>query len=147
MANNKVISVGDDFHIRPSLRYSATSENSGEDFYHKVLNMAFADALEHKVKLTVNLDTAEGYAISFLDESFGNLVYDFGLGIVSKNIEIISNDEPHWKEKILNEIFLKWEDRRQKNERPKVTKRHNSWYRMVDHQLILEEWETPSITA
>ena len=71
----KTISVLENFSEFPTLRYCNISDNSGEEFYHKVLNKEFKVAYEKKEKLIVNLDYTAGYAPSFLDESFGNLVF------------------------------------------------------------------------
>ena len=45
------------------------------NFFITLLKKSF----ETKIKLQVVLDGTAGYAPSFLDEAFGNLVYDFGL--------------------------------------------------------------------
>ncbi len=141
----KTISILGDFSEFPGLRNCNISENSGEEFYHKVLNREFKVAFEKKEKLAVNLDATAGYASSFLDEAFGNLVYDFSLEIVKKNIEIISNQEPHWKLMIETQTFPQWEKRRINNEPPKVTKDHNAWYRLTDTELKFAKWEQPAI--
>ena len=107
----KKISVLEDFSEFPALRYCNISDESGEKFYHNVLNKAFKEAYEKDEKLTVNLDATAGYASSFLDEAFGNLVYDFTLDIVKSKIEIISEQEPHWKDMILNQTYPQWEAR------------------------------------
>ena len=59
------ISVFSDFSEFPGLRHCAISENSGEEFYHNVLNKAFKEAYDNKTKLTINLDNTAGYASSF----------------------------------------------------------------------------------
>lgn len=141
----KTISILDNFSEFPGLRNCNISDNSGEEFYHKVLNQEFKDAFEKKEKLIVNLDATAGYASSFLDEAFGNLVFDFTLDNVEKCIEIISIQEPHWKEMIENKTYLQWESRRKKNETPKVTAIHNPWYRLVNNELKLEIWEQPVV--
>ena len=99
------ISVLNDFSEFPGLRHCDISDRSGEEFYHSVLNKAFKKAYEMNEKLVVCLDETDGYASSFLDEAFGNLVYDFTLNIVKNHIEIISEEEPHWKELIENQTF------------------------------------------
>lgn len=140
----KTISVLNDFSEIPGLRNCSISADSGEKFYHKVLNKSFKEAYEEGEKLQVDIDYTDGYASSFLDEAFGNLVFDFTLEIVKKYIEIISNEEPHWKKMIENETFLQWEKRRKNNERPIVTENHEAWYRLVDGNLKSEIWEQPT---
>lgn len=140
----KTISILTDFSEFPALRHCNISDKSGEEFYHSILNPAFKEAFDKKEKLAVNLDATAGYASSFLDEAFGNLVYDFTLDVVKKNIEIISDQEPHWKEMILNQTYTQWETRRKNNQAPKVTKTHSAWYRLINNELKLEIWEHPA---
>lgn len=140
----KTISVLEDFSEFPALRHCNISDESGEKFYHNVLNIAFKEAYENNEKLTVNLDETAGYASSFLDEAFGNLVYDFTLDVVESKIEIISKQEPHWKEMILNQTFPQWEARRKNNKHPKVTASHKAWFRLINNELKLEIWEQPA---
>lgn len=141
----KSISVLKNFSEFPALRHCNISENSGEEFYHKVLNSEFKQVLDSHEKLVVDLDDTAGYASSFLDEAFGNLVYDFGLKTVKKHIEIKSIQEPHWKDMIEDQTFLQWESRRIKGQRPKVTSKHNPWYRMVGKEIKSDIWETPAV--
>src|SRR5690606_24151689 len=95
-------------------------------------------------KLIVNLDDTGGYASSFLDEAFGNLVFDFTLSKVKDKIEIVSIQEQHWKEMIFDKTFNEWESRRLKKQSPKVTKLHNPWYRIDGNEIKLEVWEKPT---
>jgi len=139
----KTISVLDNFSESPALRHCNISDKSGEEFYHKVLNKEFKEAYEKNEKLTVNLDATAGYASSFLDEAFGNLVYDFTLDIVKSKIEIISEQEPYWKDMILNQTYEQWETRRKKKQAPTVTANHDAWYRLIDNELKLKIWERP----
>lgn len=141
----KTISVKEDFSELPGLRNCSISEKSGEEFYHTILNNEFKEAYDKKEKLAVDLDRTEGYASSFLDEAFGNLVYDFTLDIVKNNLEIISMQEPEWKEMIQDKTFLQWEDRRKNTKPPMVTKLHGPWYRLVGNVLEHKVWEKPSV--
>jgi hypothetical protein len=141
----RILSILESFSEYTGLRHCNISDNSGEEFYHKVLNKAFKEAYEQKEKLIVSLDKVDGYASSFLDEAFGNLVYDFTLEIVTKYIDVISEQEPHWKEMIQTKTFKQWEERRRNKQKPKVTKTHEAWYRIVDRELKCEIWETSSI--
>lgn len=135
------ISVFSDFSEFPGLRHCAISENSGEEFYHNILNKGFKDAFESKTKLIVNLDDTAGYASSFLDEAFGNLVFDFTLNQVKNIVQIISEQEPYWKEMIETKTYPEWESRRKKGERPKITIEHSPWYRLQNNKITLETWE------
>jgi hypothetical protein len=130
-----IISVKD-FTEYPGLRHCSISDDSGEEFYHKKLNESFKNAIENGEDLTINLDHTAGYAPSFLDEAFGNLVYDFGLEQVSKRLHIISEQEPDLKDMIINESFIQWEERRVNDDEPKKTEKHNDWFRLVNNEFI-----------
>jgi len=91
--------------------------------------------------LSIVLDGADGYASSFLDEAFGNLVYDFGITIVLDSVEIISNEEPEWIDMIVNDTCHQWQKRRTENKSPRVTALHKAWSRLVDNKLEKNVWE------
>ena len=132
-----------DFDEYPGLRHCSVSEFSGEEFYHKILNDAFEKAYENMEVLIVELDGTDAYASSFLDEAFGNLVYDFTLANVLRLVKIVSNDEPHWVKMLQEKTFNEWETRRRNNEKPIVTELHEPWFRLVDSKIKKEVWETP----
>lgn len=138
------LSIYKDFSDTPMLRYCSLSERSGEEFYHTVLNKAFKECYDKKEKLVVNLDYTEGYAPSFLDESFGNLIYDFSWDVVEPLLTIISDEEPFWIERIKT-FCSNWEKRRKQGERPTVTKEHDAWYRLVNGDIKCEIWERPAV--
>lgn len=124
-----------DFSEFPGLRHCDISDDSGEEFYHKILNKEFKESFEKKESLCVNLDNTSGYAPSFLDEAFGNLVYDFGIKVVKEYLKIISEQEPDLKDLLLNETYPQWESRRLKQEKPKKTEKHQTWYRLIENKL------------
>ena len=78
-------------------------------------------------------------------EAFGNLVYDFSLDVVKDKIKIVSEQEPHWKEMIEKQTFVQWEKRRKERKCPKVTKKHDAWYRIENSQLEYDIWERPAV--
>lgn len=131
-----------DFAIVPGLRYSKLSEDSGEDYYHERLNTAFAEAYRTKNKLEVVLDGTRGLLPSFLDEAFGNLVYDFTLKIVKELLVITSTVEPHWIQHIWKKAD-EWESRRTGKQPRIVTKKHVPWYALVDKKLVKKQWSLP----
>lgn len=134
-----------DFSKTPLMRHCSVSECSGEEYYHKYLNTAFKKALDCNDNLEINLDGVDGYSPSFIDEIFGNLVYDFSLNIVSKRLKIFSLEEPEWLESIKNDTFPQWEERRKKQIHPKVTMNHNAWWRFNNvGQLEEKVWELPN---
>jgi hypothetical protein len=134
------LNILNEFSEYPKLRYCTLSETSAEKFYHELLNERFGNAVIEKTDLEVNIDYTAGYTSSFLDEAFGNLVFDFGLETVNKHLVIISNDEPYWLDMIKSETFKEWQKRRKENNAPKKTKSHLPWYRFVDNTLGKKIW-------
>lgn len=137
------INIKEDFSEYPGLRHCSISDKSGEEFYHNILNFRFKEAYESDSKIIINLDSTSGYASSFLDEAFGNLVYDFTLKEVQKRVNIVSEDEPDWKVMIQTKTYPQWEERRKRQERPKVTESHPNWYRLIGGKLEIDVWERP----
>ncbi len=103
-----------DFSKTPGARYFSDGPYSGEEFFIKVLNSAFKNALDKKEKLTVDLDGTSGYASSFLSEAFGLLAEKYSVNVVLSNIEIISKEEPDWKIAILKDYIPNATKRRKK---------------------------------
>lgn len=120
----------------PGLRHCSISDDSGEQFYHDYLNKYFKEAFEKKEILYIDLDDTSGYAPSFLDEAFGNLVYDFSIKIVKKFIKIKSQQEPEWKDMLLNETFPQWQERREEKNAPEITSNHKAWYYYKDGKIL-----------
>jgi hypothetical protein len=139
----KVISVAAEFTEYPGLRHSSISQDSGEDFYHSILNPAFAEAYRSQSPLCIELDLVDGYAPSFLDEAFGNLVYDFGEEAVLRLLHITSDEEPQWIPMLTKQTYPQWEKRRRLGETPKVTAKHPAWFRLEDGTLKQAIWEQP----
>jgi hypothetical protein len=139
MEKQKIMIVISDYSMSPGPRYCYQGDDSGEDFYHKILNEQFKSALEQKSEIEVNLDGPDGYASSFLDEAFGNLVFDFGLENVQSYLKIISKEEPEWIEMLEKETFIQWEQRRKNNQVPKKTTTHPEWWRYNFTSKLLEK--------
>jgi len=140
-----ILKICQEYSEYTGLRHCSISENSGEDFYHTLLNSSFTEAYKKQEQLIVDLDFVDGYASSFLDEAFGNLVFDFTKQEVEKLLKIKSDEEPHWKEMIINKTFNEWEIRRNKNSIPVVTKTHTPWYRLINEKLEENLWITPAV--
>ena len=137
--NKKYFSIID-YSQSPGPRYCIQGADSGEDFYHKELNHLFTEAYKEGAKLYITLDGADGYASSFLDEAFGNLVYDFSAAVVSDYLEIISNDEDVWRKMIKDETIPEWEKRRNNGDQAKVTEDHEKWFRLDNGELKEDVW-------
>jgi len=133
---NRIISIKQEFSPYTGLRHSNVSEKSGEEFYHDILNKEFKLSIDNKEKLTVDLDGIRGYSPSFIDEAFGNLIYDFGLELVKKHLVIKSDDKPFWKQSIERETFPLWEQRRLNSQAPKKTVSHPERWAFKNNHII-----------
>lgn len=109
------------FSEYPGPRYKSQGNSSGEEFYIKVLNPAFAKCYSNKEILEVYLDGTAGYPSSFLDEAFGELVYDFSLDVVKRYLKIKTDRYLRHKSMILEETFTQWENKRIKKNKIKRT--------------------------
>ena len=117
------------------------SSHSGEDFYHQKLNGWFAEAVRNNEEITIILDGGEdGYGPSFLDESFGNLVYDFSLDVVRRLLRVDSSVDPVWGESLEEETYPIWEQNRINEVDPEKTVEHEPWYRLVGSELKKDVW-------
>ena len=136
------LSIATEFSIVTGLRHSSKSEKSGEEFYHVLLNKRFSEALQAKEVLELNLDgTLDSYAPSFLDESLGNLVYDFTLAVVMKHLKLFSERNPSWIKMILEETYPQWEERRKQKDPRKITVQHSDWYHLDEEgKLVSGQW-------
>jgi len=128
------------FSTSPGPRYCDQGEDSGEEFYHKVLNPSFSEAYDQKKKLLIDLDGPDGYASSFLDEAFGNLVFDFGKDVVESMASIKSDEEPEWIQMIKTNTYPLWEKRRIEGKPPKKTVEHESWDRLYRGKVEKRVW-------
>lgn len=133
------IKVLTDFSSFPGPRYCKQGKDSGELFYHSILNEKFAAAYKNNEQLCLDLDGTDGYMSSFLDEAIGNLVYDFGEDVVKKTLIVVSNEENVWIQLINNQVLPEWEERRQKGIVPQKTSKTplKPWYR-INEQGDLE---------
>ena len=137
------LSVAQDYSKRTGLRYTAMFEHAGEDFYHKCLNAKFLEAYLAGEMLELSFDGADdGCGPSFIDESIGNLVYDFSLDVVKPRLKVISNDMPMWLDMIKSETYPDWENRRKHHIEPKITEPHDAWTRLIDGKLEKKVWIT-----
>lgn len=139
----KILKLREEFGPVTGLRHYSISEKSGEEFYHTILNYAFKECYENHDFLTVDLDGVRGYSPSFIDEAFGNLVFDFGLSNVKNILKVKSEDMIFWKNSIENETYSLWNYKRENNELPKKTKEHEPWWKIIDGELKKDIWIKP----
>ena len=120
------------------------SSHQNYEYFRYAIQYRVEDYLLKPIKsgdiLNVDLDNTAGYMSSFLDEAFGNLIYDFGKNIVEQHLHIISNQEQDWIEMLQNESYPQWEQRRLKKEKPKKTVSHDEWFRLEENVLKCQIW-------
>ena len=132
-----------DYSEDTGIRHSKYSDTSGEDFYHEMLNDIFYKCYTNGEILHLVLDGGDdGYTPSFLDESIGNLVYDFTLEVEKNLLDVVSTWEPYWLILLEKKTYPKWEKRRQAGEQAKITKSHGPWYRLVNGRVEKNVWIT-----
>lgn len=69
-----IIRIATDFSAVPAGRFYTDGPNSGQRFRDELL----IPKLEEFQKILIDLDEAEGYGSSFLEESFGGLIREAG---------------------------------------------------------------------
>jgi hypothetical protein len=84
------INIANEFSDTPGARYYTDGDYSGQEFRDKFLINNF----DNFDKIIINLDGTEGYATSFLEESFGGLARLKGKDIVLQKLDFISEEEP-----------------------------------------------------
>lgn len=89
-AGNKEIEFVKVFTRYPGGRFRQEGQYSGEEFREDILK----PALVTYDTIVLNLNGANGFPSSFIDEAFGGLVDDLGLGTVNKKLRIVVDDDP-----------------------------------------------------
>ena len=90
-----IINIAEEFSKTPGPRSKAEGLYSAEAFLDTILVGKFREALESGNKLTIVLDGTAGYATSFLEGTFGELVRRTSKREVKSTIQFISNEEPY----------------------------------------------------
>jgi len=104
VAEQLTIRIAQEFSSTPGSRYKDEGTFSGEEFLKSILQPKFLQAESEGVNLLIDLDGAEGYATSFLEEAFGGLARVFTPKRVLKLLEFKSDDEPLLVEEIKSYI-------------------------------------------
>ena len=99
-----VVKIAQDFSDTPGGRYITEGEYSGEAFRDEILIPKYKEAMNAGKRLVVNLDGCYGLATSFLEEAFGGLVRKEKNRDILSILEIVSEDRPNLKEKIIGYI-------------------------------------------
>ena len=102
MKEKMYLSIAKDYSRTPGTRYRKEGKFSGEEFRDKILFQKMEEAIKQDKILVVNLDGVAGYATSFLDESFGGLIYNKGMDYneVISHLEIEAEEFERYKEKV-----------------------------------------------
>jgi hypothetical protein len=101
-----------DFTEAPGPRFINQGKHSGEQFYVDVLNGKMAQCIRENKDMDVLLDGTAGYPSSFLDQAFGELVYDFTKAVVEQRVHIVTVVNRRRKIKLENETYPQWEIKR-----------------------------------
>lgn len=90
-----VVNIAEEFSKTPGPRSKAEGQFSAEEFLDTILVGKFKEAFESGNKLTIILDGTAGFATSFLEGAFGELVRRVSKKAVKSTIQFISNEEPY----------------------------------------------------
>jgi hypothetical protein len=90
-----IINIALDFSPTPGPRKREEGQFSAEEFLESTLIKNYDKARSELKKLIINLDGTAGYATSFLEGSFGELVRLKTKREVIETLIFISNDEPY----------------------------------------------------
>lgn len=85
------IKIATDFSDTPGARVRSDGPFSGEEFREDMLMPLFEDGSDNG-KILIDLDGAEGYPSSFLEEAFGGLARIVGAEKVEERIEFQSTE-------------------------------------------------------
>ena len=137
--NDAIVLSVVDYTENPGPRYIRQGKCSGEGFYVSVLNKAFAECIKENQKLVINLDGASGYPSSFLDEAFGELVYDFSLSEVKKRVCFVTTMFRKRKEQVEKETYEQWEKKRKQEMSIERSAVAGTKYYYLNHRHELNE--------
>lgn len=105
IAEHITINIAKEFDVAPGSRNIDEGTRSGEEFLNSVLLPGYKKAMQDRCILLIDLDGAEGYATSFLEEAFGGLARIFSPKEVLRILDFKSDDEPLLKEEIKSYII------------------------------------------
>jgi len=97
------INIAKDYTTTPGARFKEDGPFSGEAFRETFLEQYFVDPEDNRI-VTIILDGTEGYATSFLEESFGGIARKFGKDRCLKKLNFISNEDKLLVEEIKSYI-------------------------------------------
>jgi len=91
---NRVLKIATEFSDMPGPRYIAEGDYSGELFRRDFFEPLYLKCKKQGDTMLVDLDDTEGYATSFIEESFGGLKRIHPDDQILDIVSIKSNDEP-----------------------------------------------------
>tara|TARA_B100000676_G_C18051339_1_gene831390 strand:- start:1313 stop:1642 length:330 start_codon:yes stop_codon:yes gene_type:complete len=98
------ICIADEFTDAPGARYRTDGPKSGEEFFEDLLDSRFIQSLEAGESLIIDFDGTWGYASSFISEAFGRLSKKHGKEKVTKNLVMISQEDPDLPSDVLDVV-------------------------------------------
>lgn len=99
------INIAKDFSQTPGARNYADGDDSGEQFYDKLLKPKYEQAIEQDVLLKIILDGTDGMASSFINEAFRKLGGTFGPDEVWSRLILISDEVPKYITKVKEALY------------------------------------------
>jgi hypothetical protein len=78
----KIIDIGKTYTLTPGGRFQDEGPYSGEEFRKTILEPLLQN--DPNVLVIIDLDSANGFAASFLEEVFGGIVRTFGPEIIKR---------------------------------------------------------------
>jgi hypothetical protein len=84
------INIANDFTETPGTRFAKDGPNSGEEFREKILVPVYERAAGAQIR--IELDGAEGYPASFLEEAFGGFARTYGKSVAESVFVFITED-------------------------------------------------------
>lgn len=125
--NSININVSEFTKIAGGRYQKAKGKNSGETFYHEILNPKFTEAVRKETCVFLDFSKVLSFGPSFIDEAIGNLIYDFGIELVLKYLK--HNIKNQLIVKLLeDDTYNEWQNRRIIDKKPKKTVMHKAWY-------------------
>jgi hypothetical protein len=90
-----VIKIAEEFSKTPGPRSRDEGQFSAEEFLDTLLMERYQQAVQSRARLLILLDGTAGYATSFLEGAFGELVRRTSKKRVKETIQFISTEEPY----------------------------------------------------
>lgn len=137
-AMEKIVVKVLDYTETPGPRFIQQGAFSGEEFYVTILNPKMAECIQNGLIMEIVLDGTAGYPSSFLDQAFGELVYDFSEEIVKQKVKFDTKMYNRRVNKLFEETYPQWEKRRREKLSIHDERKRNNLYYIDDNGVLLQ---------